>query len=212
MFTIKSKTVKANQYFFATQEEAEAFVEMAKTNTLSVVNTCADLLTAIVEGLFLPNGQPMSAVVAMGEFLYDDFQTVEIARISINGVEVENTLANDKADNIKEFLCEEVTKRIVSGETITSVTIEGKEVEFLNLSDIFNNYWEEDPTKLPYDVACGVLFGNYSQTQHFPSPHCPAHRVKSLPSALASVMVGAQRVVSERHLLLEKLAEIVRTL
>jgi len=209
MFTIKNqRTQKTNEYFFPTEAEATAFVLMAKTKTQAAINSDVVLSQTIIEGLFNPNGQPMLASLAQASFWGEKYSVVEVATITINNVAIENHLADDSDCyggelNLFAFVCKTVAERIVSGEIVTSAKINGEEMERVSLANIFNGFGGEDFTKLPYEVALGVLFGDYDMTPH---------AVTSLPSALKSVIYAAQSVVSERLQTLEKLAEMLKSI
>jgi len=206
MFSIKNKrSGKTNEYFFATAEEATAFLVMAKEKTQSVIDR-GDV-SEIVQGVFHPNGKPMSAFLEKASFLEQKYEVIESAKVLINGVAIDNDLADDSGEflggKLSDFISKKVQEMIILGESVISVQVNGEEKERVSLISIFNDFGEEDPTKLPYSVACGVLFGDYKTKSH------PAMALKS---ALESIFYAAQRVVSQRLQTLEDLAKMLKSI
>ena len=131
----------------------------------------------------------------------------EVAKIAINEDIIEAPFAEDISltdrNKLFEWLMDTIRIKVLKGETITTLLVNGVSPKYFSLMYLFNSVKSEDENLLPFEMAVKYAFDAYAHQKYKPM-HCqPVQN---------AVHMAALEVVQEHYRCLVKLSDAIKSI
>lgn len=204
-----------NNVFFSSAIEAQNWYAEQKHGTLASITEEELLMEPYRWESSMINVYPPCSTENIGCSKYIAFKAYcegtmtvhEVAKVTIN----ENTIEAPFADSLyimdtaklALWLMDVVREKIVAGETITTLLVNGVEPPHFSLAGIFNNYKDDNDSLLPFELAVKYAF-NPSARLKGKKKHCEAVQT--------ALHVAALEVVESHYQALVKLSDAINSI
>jgi hypothetical protein len=129
----------------------------------------------------------------------------EVPFVTINEEVIEAPFAEiislTDSDKLFEWLMDTVRERVLKGDTITTLLVNGVSPKYFSLLYLFNRYKSEDFNLLPFEMAVKYAFDAHHQSKN-KQMHCP--------TVQKAVHMAALEVVQEHYYDMKKFSDAVK--
>ena len=131
----------------------------------------------------------------------------EVPFVTINEEIIEAPFAESLSltdiDKLALWLMDTIRAKVLKGEIITTLLVNGVSPEYFSLLNLFNSFKSEDENLLPFEMAVKYAFNVYAHQKHKPM-HCqPVQN---------AVHMAALEVVQEHYQCLVKVSDAIKSI